>query len=328
MKLKNNIVSLLTVLPLSLFAQFDGIVWTTGCKAIHCDDLRILEWATGCTVTRGYQNIALPANGYASYGTDNDAIGKVQEDLATTKAVSLGDSGIAILTFHTPIVNGEGYDFAVFENSFSDDYLELAFVEVSSDSIHYYRFPATSNTPIDKQTGPYASTDATLINNLAGKYRVGWGTPFDLEELLPADEGLDINNIRYVKVIDVVGSIKSEYATYDVNGNAVNDPYPTNFASGGFDLTGVAVMNNQTNVGIADFPEWIVSAYPNPCRDFILIRAEVCRMSLYSIAGQKLQEDQTTDNLYRLDMSSYPAGIYMLHLQSNRSKKTVRIIKQ
>ena len=108
-------------------------------------------------------------------------------------------------------MNREGYDFVVFENSLNDHFLELAFVEVSSDGIHYVRFPATSNTPTDKQVGGFGSLDPTKINNLAGKYRIGWGTPFDLSEV-EGDDKVDVNAIRYVKIIDVVGSIDTLYA--------------------------------------------------------------------------------------------------------------------
>ena len=103
-------------------------------------------------------------------------------------------------------------------------------------------FPATSLTPTDVQTDTYGSTDPTMINNLAGKYRIGYGTPFDLEELRDST-GIDIDSIVYVRVIDVVGSVDSQYATYDAFGHMVNDPWPTPFPAGGFDLTGVGVIH-------------------------------------------------------------------------------------
>lgn len=324
--MKKVILSLLAILPIALHAQFDGIVGTEGCKAIHCDDSRIIEWATSCQIIRGLQNIINPQGNYASYGIESDAIGKV-EDGNTMDVVSLGDSGIAILTFQTPIINGEGYDFVVFENSLNDVFLELAFVEVSSDGVHYFRFPSTSNTPNDVQVGTNGSVDATLINNLAGKYRVGWGTPFDLDEL-EDDENLDKNNIQYIKIIDVVGTIDPFHATYDAHGNIVNDPYPTNFASGGFDLSGVGVINNKNNVSISNYKEWVVSIYPNPCREFIYIHANGCNLSIYNSLGQKLHQQQLTENTSKIDMNKYIEGIYFIHLQNNKAKKCIKIIKQ
>ena len=46
-----------------------------------------------------------------------------------------------------------------------------------------------------------------------------------------------------IKIIDVVGSINESFATYDINGKPINDPYPTAFATGGFDLDAIGVIN-------------------------------------------------------------------------------------
>jgi hypothetical protein len=43
--------------------------------------------------------------------------------------------------------------------------------------------------------------------------------------------------------VDVVGSITPAYATYDSQGNMVNDPWPTPYSSSGFDLDAVGVIN-------------------------------------------------------------------------------------
>ncbi|MDR0368153.1 MAG: T9SS type A sorting domain-containing protein [Bacteroidales bacterium] len=312
--------------PAALFAQFDGVVGSEGCKAISCDDARIIEWAISCEITRGYQDVGKPQNGYASFGMESAAVGKA-ESADPTQAVSLGDSGVAVLGFQTPVANGEGYDFAVFENSFNDHFLELAFVEVSSDGIHYFRFPAVSNIPTDVQIGDLGGMDAALLYNLAGKYRIGWGTPFDLEEL-DDDENLDKNNIRYIKIIDVIGCVEPPYASYDKNGNIINDPYPTNYSSSGFDLTGVGVIHNQNNVAVSEHQEWFVSAYPNPCQDVIHIHANGYNMSIYNGLGQKLQQRQLNENISQIDMSNYPAGVYVIHLQNNQTKKCIKISKR
>ena len=44
-------------------------------------------------------------------------------------------------------------------------------------------------------------------------------------------------------VVDVVGSIDPAYATYDSQGHAINDPWPTAFASSGFDFDAVGVLH-------------------------------------------------------------------------------------
>lgn len=211
-----------------------------GSTAIHMDDDAFVGWATGIDVARGPMDIANPSDGNASYGTPENALGPAEG--TSTDVVSLGDGGSATLTFENPIVNGEGWDFAVFENSFSDTFLELAFVEVSSDGANYFRFDAVSLTPEDPQVGGFGILDPTDLHNLAGKYRQGYGTPFDLDDLI-GKEGLDLNHIGWVRLSDVVGSVNDSYATYDSSGNKVNDPYPTGFPSSGFDLDAVGVIN-------------------------------------------------------------------------------------
>lgn len=222
--------------------SFCGAVGTEDCDAIWYDSSIIAAWATGCVVERGPVDIVNPNGPRVRFGADSMGIGPAGTN--TQRAVSLGDGGTAILTFAEPIRNVAGPDFAVFENPFNNNFLELAFVEVSTDGERYVRFPATSLTSTDMQTGPNGSTDPTKINNLAGKYRVGYGTPFDLEELRDS-AGIDINNIVYVRLVDVIGTIDPQYASHDAYGHIINDPYPTSdtvYASGGFDLTGVAVL--------------------------------------------------------------------------------------
>ena len=84
--------------------------------AISMDDPDFVAWATGITVQRGYVNISEPSKGYTSYGEPEDALGKAEGDI--NSVVSLGDGGVATLTFEHAITNGPGYDFAVFENGF------------------------------------------------------------------------------------------------------------------------------------------------------------------------------------------------------------------
>lgn len=301
---------------------FDGIVGSDPYIAVHCEDPSILAWATGCDVIRGYQNIASPTM-LASYGNEQNAIGAATA--STTDVISLGDNGSAILTFNTPISNGIGYDFAIFENSLNDIFLELAFVEVSSDGIHYFRFPATSNTPISSQITNSGSVDARHIQNLAGKHRAGWGTPFDLEEL-SGYTNLDINHITHIKIIDVVGSINPLHGSFDKHGKIINDPYPTDFASGGFDLSGVAVLNGWTPSAISDYDQSIlINIYPNPCTEFVTIEnQELKNGSLYNAFGQLLQSFTIEYSSYRIDMQQYASGIYFIQID----QQMVKIVKK
>ncbi|MBO7628415.1 MAG: T9SS type A sorting domain-containing protein [Bacteroidales bacterium] len=297
---------------------FCGPVGTEGCNAIAADDNQIVAWATNVVLTRGPQDISNPNSPLASYGNEANVIGPATMN-NTGEVASLGDGGSALLTFDRPISNGEGPDFAVFENSFNDTFLELAFVEVSSDGVHFVRFPATSLTPTETQVDSYGSVDATFINNLAGKFKIGYGTPFDLEELRDS-ANINIDSIVYVRVIDVVGTINTQYATYDAFGHIVNDPWPTGFPSGGYDLTGVGVIHQKT-VGIDNHEMPQVFAYPNPCNGTLyIINENAERIELYNTNGQLLEMVNNGETQVNLNMQQYPAGLYLLKVGNGVQK--------
>jgi hypothetical protein len=223
-----------------------------GSTAIYTDSSVIKSWATGIELYRGWVNIADTSVYYngsnkSTFGYPAIALGKAID--SPYDVVSLGDSGVAILSFDRPVANGKGPDFAVYENGFytpagqkGTTFSELAFVEVSSDGKRFVRFPAVSLTSESPQLGGFAAIDPTNIYNLAGKDIAGYGTPFDLDDIKDST-GIDLNNIRFVKVVDVVGNINAPYASHDSKSNIINDPWPTPFHSCGFDLDAVGVVN-------------------------------------------------------------------------------------
>lgn len=254
------------LISLEALAQYPAQAGQPGSAALHKDSTAIVAWAQGCTLERGFMNVANPSLGKTTVGDETMCTGKA----GTNGVASLGDGGTATLTFATPIVNGAGPDFAVFENGFlyafdsTLAYLELAFVEVSSDGVHFVRFPSASLTDTIVQLDPYGTLDASKINNLAGKYVFPYGTPFDLEEL-KNEPLLDVNHITHVRVVDVTGSVNTLYAQRDVSGRIINDPWPTDFPNGGFDLDAVAVINREQPNGIETSGNLPVTLFPNPC---------------------------------------------------------------
>ena len=320
----------MVALSLGLFSSvqgqgsFCGAVGTSGCNAVHCDSSAIIGWATECTVVRGPVDIVNPDGPRARYGEETYGTGPA--GTVTTTAVSLGDGGTATLTFGAPIHNVPGPDFAVYENSFNDSFLELAFVEVSSDGERFVRFPATSLTQTATQVGTYGTLDPTNLNNLAGKFRIGYGTPFDLEELRDS-AGLDIDNITHVRLVDVVGTIDPQYATYDAFGHIVNDPYPTNeyqdYASGGFDLTGVAVLTSLQRIDDAEVSSLGAQLviYPNPTADYLFVTLlRPSKAVLIDAKGRTVSCYSLCQGRNTLDLTALRAGVYMLRCEGLASK--------
>ena len=275
--------------PAQSFAPAAGFSGTT---AMYKDNSEFIAWATSVEIQRGFIRLDFPENGYVDYGTPENALGKSD---GNPNVVSLGDGGVAVLQFDRAIANGTGYDFAVFENGFFKEensewaFLELAFVEVSTDGVHYVRFPAVSEIPTEEQTGAFTPLNARYIHNLAGKYTEFYGTPFDLDEVaVPAKENqVDVNNIHFIRIVDVVGTLNPDYTNYDSKGNPINDPFPTPYASGGFDLDAIGVIHNTSNTVF----EGELHIYPNPVQDILHIalkKEKIKEASVWSCEGKRM----------------------------------------
>ncbi len=320
-------ILLLAMVPVELWAQFAPAQDQPGTTAMHADSSAFVAWATGCTVERGPMRIDRPESGLASYGADSLALGMPG---GTYDIVSLGDGGNAVLTFASPIYNGPGPDFAVFENGFANAVnpdtwaLELGFVEVSSDGENFFRFPAVTYVQIDEQLGNAGSIVPAQLHNFASKYGAFYGTPFDLDEV-EDNELLDKNRVTHVRIVDVVGNIDPEYATKDSEGHIVNDPWPTPFASSGFDLDAVGVIHDIAHNDVPENAEEAIAVYPNPLRDRLMVKAEDLQsVEIYNLVGQQVLVS-TSDIV---DMGALNQGIYFVRVNADGKTVTKRVVKQ
>ncbi|RUA29781.1 MAG: T9SS C-terminal target domain-containing protein [Bacteroidetes bacterium] len=321
--MKNKLTLVIFFLISSVYAkaQYAPAAGQPGSTAVYKDSSIIVAWANQATITRGWQNIANQSLGKVTIGDANSPVGA-----ADNNVVSLGDGGSAILQFAKPIMNGTGPDFAVFENAFDDYFLELAFVEVSSDGQRYVRFPAHSLTQTITQVGGFGQLQTVKINNLAGKYKGGYGTPFDLEELKDST-GLDIMHITHIRIIDVVGSIDDAYATRDTANNKINDPFPTPFPSGGFDLDAIAVMNLATDIHNLSSNNQI-AIYPNPTENSLTFQCDESGfVEIISINGQILLSHRFTKGKTILNLSSLAKGVYLFRINLSDRILIRRVLK-
>ncbi|HOZ51753.1 MAG TPA: T9SS type A sorting domain-containing protein [Chitinophagaceae bacterium] len=298
----------------SQYAPQAGLMGST---AIYKDSLIFVDWANHVTIQRGWLDIADTSLGKVNYGDLIYAYGK-----ADAQVISLGDAGEAIYFFENPIVNDMGYDFAIFENGFRDPldsnlaYLELAQVEVSNDGVNYYSFASycTNDTNIQiAGVGEYM--DARHLHNLAGKYIAGYGTPFDLEEL-NFILGLDIDNIRFIKIKDVVGSIHEKNCTRDFDQYKINDPYPSPFPTGGFDLDALGIIHHKFVTSTEDQTlENNIQVYPNPTQNILNFNSSetIIQVSIYSMDGRLLKLLEGND-LTKIDISFLNRGSYLIKL--------------
>lgn len=320
-----SVIMWMILLAQSVQAQFSPPAGLPGSTAVKMDSSIIAGWADSCVIVRGPLHIMRPDSGLVSHGEAADALG-----LADNVVVSLGDGGSATYYFTEPLSNRPGPDIAIFENSFSDYFLELAFVEISSDLENFYRFPAVSNTSPAVQVASFGMLEPEQLNNLAGKYRGGFGTPFDFEELQIV-QGLDIQQIRAVRVVDVIGTIDPDFAAFDSNGQIVNDPWPTDFESGGFDLDALAVLD--ATLEIAEWQSFDGQVYPQPASEQVFVRlvshqGNLKQVRLISAAGVSIEPEviRSEGEFLQLGLGQVATGAYVLLIETEESSTRTKLI--
>jgi len=324
--IKRLSILLLAMVPVSLWAQFAPAQDKPGTTAMHADSSAFVAWAKGCTVERGPMRIDNPENGLASFGEEALALGVPG---GTMDVVSLGDGGTATLTFESPICNGTGPDFAVFENGFANAQnpdtwaLELGFVEVSSDGVNFFRFPAVTYVQTETQLGNAGSIVPEQLHNFASKYGAFYGTPFDLDEV-EDNALLDKNHITHVRIVDVVGNIDPQYATYDSEGHIINDPWPTGFASSGMDLDAVGVIHDIAH-NVNENETIDIAMYPNPVKGRLTVMVENLQsIEVYNLVGQMVMSSMSSV----IDFGNLNEGVYFVRVKADGMIVTKRVVKQ
>ena len=249
-------------------------------------DPGIEGWATGVLDFNfgpaGDTSFQIPAN---ALGPAEGTSGGV-----TNLGRGVGGEGWITLSFDAPIIDGPGADFAVFENGFlvgpNQLFGELAWVEVSTDGLSFFRFPGFYS-PNASPVGEFGTFDPTDFTGFAGKYEAGSGTPYDLA-LFSEAPLIDVNNINYVRITDIVGDgsvLDDTPAFVEVNGQMiptgcpcpVYDPYaPTLQGPNGFDLDGVGVLH---------FGEVIDPPPPGPVP--IPAGAQLLILGLFALVGAR-----------------------------------------
>ena len=289
------------ILPIFLLSLFTGVSLAgpyteAGIPAYIGNEINPIfkGWATG------YVNYLPTPSAESSWRTPELALGPPGETYPASPhfdVVSLGDldqaqidawlsdpennqgPGEITMTFDKPIINGDGYDFAVFENGFfvypptmpPKGFFELAWVDVSTDGEYYARFKGMSITPHPGVTYyPYLPTDPTDVYYFAGKHANSYdgpfeGTGFDLEDLtddpMVISGYVDLNNINYVRIVDIPGNGDFD----DSLGNPIIDPWFTwalsstpDDNSSGFDLEAVGVINQYEPPASVPGPTWLL----------------------------------------------------------------------
>ncbi|MCL4234507.1 MAG: hypothetical protein KJ042_08315 [Deltaproteobacteria bacterium] len=196
-------------------------------------------------------------------------LGAFAPQAAPGEMLSLGEGGSITLKMGREIIDGDGPDFAVFENllywggEVTNAYTEAAVVEVSEDGETWTRFPF--DFIADGPIGPLGVPD-TVPDNFLGFAGIapsnancdpnGDGSYDDMiDPLDPVISGGDLFDLadigvasaRYVRIVDT-GHLERAPGTetYDDDGDLVTDGgnlLPAYEGIQGFDLDAIAVIN-------------------------------------------------------------------------------------
>ena len=127
--------------------------------AIENNSSLIQAWA------KSVEEYVIGENVLPIWQTPNEALGFAEG--AAANIVSLGEGGSIILGFEPPIYDDFGADFAVFENATIEGFLELGYVEISSDGEHFARFDHAYLGELPRDT--FALLDPKEIGGFAGR---------------------------------------------------------------------------------------------------------------------------------------------------------------
>jgi hypothetical protein len=90
----------------------------------------------------------------------------------------------------------------------------------------------------------------------------------------------------------------------------------------------VTVPGATTDVGISDTP--LARIYPNPTEGMLTLDFETAgerHITLSDMTGKVLLRQTVSESTTRLDISGYPAGMYLVTIDDGKKQKTVKVIR-
>ena len=139
------------------------------------------------------------------------------------------------------------------------------------------------------------------------------------------NELLDKSRVTHVRIVDVVGNIDPEYASYDSEGHIINDPWPTGFNSSGMDLDAIGVIHDIAHYDVPENEVEAIAIYPNPVKDRLTVKTENLQsIEVYNLMGQQVLVSTSSV----IDMGVMNQGFYFVRIHADGKTVTKRIVKQ
>ena len=149
---------------------------------------------------------------------------------------------------------------------------------------------------------------ATTTTDAAGNYRF---------ENLPAG--------KYIVMAEMNGYNSQPSDVISLNG--VASANSINFKVNTTDKT--IVPTGVTGYEISDTP--LANIYPNPTSDVLTLQFEKTGeyiVTISDISGKVLHRQTVNDQIVKMDMNAFPAGVYLIMIDDGKQKNTTRIVKK
>jgi hypothetical protein len=120
--------------------------------------------------------------------------------------------------------------------------------------------------------------------------------------------------------------MNDSFATKDVNGHKINDPWPTPFPSSGFDLDAVGVIHTLANdVKIMDAVS--MQLFPTIAPHFVNVAcslADANRIVVTNALGQEIFSQNINTVITTIDVSGLETGVYWVLIKSENTQLACR----
>ncbi|NOJ76157.1 M12 family metallo-peptidase [Empedobacter stercoris] len=162
-------------------------------------------------------------------------------------------------------------------------------------------------------------------------------TEFDVE---PADE----NGVYdYMSIYNGIGTSSGKLFENGnkLNGNQIPGPFVSTDNSGaitvrfvsdpGLELKGWAASINCNTLGLADINNLEFKIFPNPTTDFVNIttKENIVSYQVYDMNGKLLVGKNKLDKKeIKINLESYPKGIYLLNIQTDKRSYTQKVTRK
>lgn len=203
---------------------------------------------------------------------------------------------------YVPVILEKFEDVRVFQFSVKWDHTKLEYLKSESFNAELAGFNETNIRYNEDQAGVLNS----LWLNTDNKSLASYSTLFNMVFKVKASEGDNIDlRLNEVKAMEVAGQIQATYTDGKIT-----------------------ISDISTKIKNAAYTDMAIKLFPNPASDFIHISApntfDILEITNINGARQSLNYKSKTN--YKLDMSSFPAGVYLLKTVSDGVVHTHKLV--